>query len=267
MGLALAAGCTMPGGGGSTPQNGTRDGATYEVVSGLANHTIWSPTNLASVTKPLPIVVFGNGACSGESTFFGSMLAPLAASGVVVFSNGTPGGSASTNANMLIQSINFAEKENVRQGSKFFGKLDTKAISAQGQSCGGLQALEAAADPRVGSVIPWNSGFLTGRATGMPKLHQPVAWLNGGSSDIAYSAANTDYAQVPAKIPSVLGSYKNVGHMGLWTDAALAKQTAVVAKNFINAVHYGDATAKAQFVGPNCGLCNGTGWVMKSKNW
>jgi hypothetical protein len=267
VGLALVAGCTMPGGGGGGAQTGTRDGANFEVVSGLANHTIWSPTNLASVTKPLPIVVWGNGACAGESSFFGAMLAPLAASGVVVFSNGTPGGSASTSTSQLIESIEYATKENARQGSKFFGKLDLKAISAQGQSCGGVQALEAAADARVGSVIAWNSGFLYGRPTGMPKLHQPVAWLNGGSSDIAYSVATTDFAQVPAKIPSVLGSYKNVGHMGLWTDATLAKADAVIAKNWINAVHYGDATAKAQFVGANCGLCNGTGWVMQSKNW
>jgi dienelactone hydrolase len=264
VGLAFVAGCMVPGGGGGG-QTGTMNGANFEVVAGLANHTIWSPPNLATVTKPLPLVVWGNGMCSGESKFFGSMLAPLAASGVVVFSNGTPGGSASTTANMLIQSVDFAIKENARQGSKYFGKLDTNAISAQGQSCGGLQALQAAADPRIKSTIAWNSGGVG--AAGLAKLHGPVAWLNGGSSDLAYSQSRSDFAAAPAKIPAVMGSYKNVGHMGLWTDAALAKADAVIAKDFINAAHYGDAQAKAQFVGASCGLCTGKGWTMQSKNW
>jgi hypothetical protein len=266
--LVLIAGCRPGGGvGGGTGGGGNNPNALYETDAGLPNHTVFRPRDLAAVTRPMPVVVWGNGACSAESSFFGSMNLPLAATGVLVLANGTPGGSGSTTWQQLIESVDFAIRENGRQGSKYFGKLDTDAISAQGQSCGGVQALQAAADPRIKSVIAWNSGFLWGRETGMPKLHQPVAWLNGGPSDLAYPVANTDFAEMPAGIPAVLGSYGDVGHMGLFTNATLAQHAAAVNRSWLDATLYGEPQAKAQFVGRDCALCTGTQWTLQSKNW
>jgi hypothetical protein len=268
-GLLIATGCRGGGGGGG---GGTDPNALYETDTGLAGHTIYRPRDLATVTKPMPIVVWGNGGCMGDGTGFAGMLTPLAATGVLVLANGTPGGSGSTTYQQLIQSVDFAVRENSRTGSKYFGKLDTNAISAQGQSCGGIQAIQAAADPRIKSTILWNSGLFANGTLGagkdaLTRLHGPTAWLDGGTSDIAYANAVDDYAKVPDNIPAVHGSYGNVGHGGLFFQAGRAREMATVNRYWLDATLYNDAAAKAQFVGTNCGLCSGTQWRIQSKNW
>jgi hypothetical protein len=273
VGLALVAGCTNPGGGGGGGAVGGAVGVTREADPGLPQHVIYHQ-DMAKVTKPQPIVVWGETACAPNGTIFPQFLGPLAAKGVfVIASGGLTQGTGSTTWQLMTQSMDWAVKENARQGSKYFGKLDVNAISLQGQSCGGLEALHASADPRVKSTILWNSGaFATGGLGGaskadLAKLHGPTAWLNGGPSDIAYQNAVDDYAKVPDTVPAVLGSYGNVGHMGLWTNTALSAQMATVSRNWVDATIYGDAAAKAQFVGSNCGLCSGTQWKLQSKNW
>jgi hypothetical protein len=267
LGLALVAGCTRPGGGGGTA------GVTREADTALPGHVIYHQ-DLASITTPQPIVVWGETGCANNGTIFAQFLGPLAAKGVIVIaSGGLTTGAGSTTWDMLIKSMDWAEKENKQPGSKYFGKLDVNAFSLQGQSCGGLEAMRASADPRVKSTVLWNSGIFANGSLGgidktaLTKLHAPVAWLNGGPSDIAYANAVDDYAKVPNNIPAVYAEYGNVGHMGLWTDTNLAAQMATVSRAWVDATIYGDAAAKAQFVGPNCGLCSGTEWTMQSKNW
>src|SRR4051812_25173556 len=272
--LAVGAGACRPGGGGGTGGSGTGPGGgAYEVDARLANHTIYHPANLAAVTRPMPLVVWGNGACAGDGAAFKTFLSPLAGKGVLAIANGAPGGSAATSADQLKQSIDWAVAENSRAGSKYQGKIDTTKVSAMGQSCGGIQAITVAADPRVGSTILWNSGLFANGTLGatkdaLTKLHGPTAWLNGGPSDIAYQNSLDDYAKAPATVPAVLGSYGDVGHVGLWYSGdARNAEMATVAKHWVDASLYDDAAAKAQFVGPNCGLCTGTPWKLESKNW
>jgi hypothetical protein len=273
--LAVGAGACRPGpgGGGGGGGSGTGPGGgAYEVDSGLPRHTIFHPANLASVTRPMPIVVWGNGGCIANSLLQKDFLSYTAGKGVFVIASGLPNGTGSTTAAMMTQAIDWAVKENTRAGSKYAGKIDTTKVSAQGGSCGGLEAVVTAADPRVGSTILWSSGiFATGGLGGatkaaLTKLHSPTAWLDGGTSDIAHAQAVSDYAQVPNTVPAVLGSYGNVGHGGQLT-AGTAAEISQVNKDWLDATLYGDATARAKFVGPDCGLCRGTKWVMQSKNW
>ena len=146
-------------------------------------------------------------------------------------------------------------------------------ITAMGQSCGGLEAIDASSDPRVDSTILWNSGIFAGGGIGgvgkeaLRELHAPVAWLNGGPSDIAYSNAQDDYERVPNSVPSVFGAYGDVGHMAMFTDPAIEREIIDVAADWLDATLYDNAQARAQFVGQNCGLCSGTEWEMESKNW
>jgi hypothetical protein len=272
--LAAGAGACRPGGGGGGGGSGTGPGGgAYEVDARLANHTIYHPADLAAVTRPMPLVVWGNGACAGDGAAFKTFLSPLAGKGVLAIANGAPGGTAATSADQLKQSIDWAVAENTRAGSKYQGKIDTTKVSAMGQSCGGIQAITVAADPRVGSTILWNSGLFANGTLGatkdaLTKLHGPTAWLDGGPSDIAYQNSVDDYAKVPNSVPAVHGSYGNVGHVGLWYSGdARNAEMATVAKYWVDASLYGDAAAKAQFVGANCGLCTGTQWKMESKNW
>lgn len=125
--------------------------------------------------------MWGNGACRADGTWFQEFLQPLAAHGVLVIANGRPGGSGTTESSMLIDAIDWAVAENGRAGGRYQGRLDTGAITAMAQSCGGLEAIDASRDPRVGSTVLWNSGiFSSGGIGGVDKsalnrLHAPVA--------------------------------------------------------------------------------------------
>lgn len=272
---------TMPGGsttttepgGGERPPLRQQYTAIYETDARLDGHTIYRPQNLGAVADLMPIVVWGNGACRADGTWFQEFLQPLAAHGVLVIASGEPGGSGSTTSDMLIDAMDFAVAENSRSGSKYQGKLDIDNITAMGQSCGGLEAIDASSDPRVDSTILWNSGiFASGGIGGVGKealreLHGPVAWLNGGPSDIAYSNAQDDYERVPDSVPSVFGAYGDVGHMAMFTDPAIEREIIGVAADWLDATLYDNAEARSQFVGSSCGLCSGTEWEMESKNW
>jgi hypothetical protein len=142
-----------------------------------------------------------------------------------------------------------------------------------GQSCGGLEAMGASSDPRVASTVLWNSGIFSSGGLGgvdktaLTRLHAPVAWFTGGVSDIAYANAVDDYGRVPSRIPAVIGHYGNVGHTGLFADPEVEREIVGVAAQWLDATLFGNPTARSQFVGPNCGLCSGTEWVMQSTNW
>jgi pimeloyl-ACP methyl ester carboxylesterase len=258
---------------GERPPLSQRYTAIYEEDARLSGHTVYRPQNLSAVTESMPIVVWGNGACRADGTWFQEFLQPLAAHGVLVIASGRPGGSGSTTSDMLIDAIDFAVAENSRIGSQYRGRLDVDNITAMGQSCGGLEAIDASRDPRVDSTILWNSGiFASGGVGGVGKdaltrLHGPVAWLNGGPSDIAYANALDDYQRVPSSVPAVFGAYGDVGHMAMFTDPAIEREIIGVAADWLDATLYDNATARAQFVGANCGLCSGTEWAMQSKNW
>lgn len=260
---------TAPGG---RPPLTQRYTGMYETDARLPGHTVYRPSNLAAVTERMPIVVWGNGACRADGTWFQEFLTPLSAHGVLVVASGNPGGSGSTTPDMLLDAVSWAVAENSRSGSKYFGRLDTNAIAAMGQSCGGLEAIGVSSDPRIRSTVLWNSGiFASGGLGGVDKsalnrLHAPVAWFTGGTSDIAYSNAVDDYQRVPSSVPAVIGHYGNVGHMGLFTDPDVERQIVGVAAQWLDATLFNNATVRAQFVGTNCGLCRAP-WVMQSKNW
>lgn len=264
---------TTEPGGGERPPLRQQYTAIHETDARLSGHTIYRPQNLGAVADLMPIVVWGNGACRADGTWFQEFLQPLSAHGVLVIASGEPGGSGSTTSEMLIDAMDFAVAENSRAGSKYQGKLDVDNITAMGQSCGGLEAIDASSDPRVDSTILWNSGiFASGGIGGVGKdalneLHGPVAWLNGGPSDIAYSNAQDDYQRVPSRVPAVFGAYGDVGHMAMFTDPAIEREIVGVAADWLDATLYDNAQARAEFVGGNCGLCSGTQWEMESKNW
>jgi hypothetical protein len=253
---------------GTRPPLEQRYTAIYEQDGRLPNHTVYRPQNLGAVTDLMPIVAWGNGACRADGTWFREFLQPLSAHGVLVIANGTPGGSGQTSSDMLIDAIDWAVAENSRSGSQYRGRLDTDAITVMGQSCGGIEAIEAGADPRVDSTVAWNSGlFGTGTKPELDRVHGPIAWFTGGESDIAYSNAVDDYAEIGSRVPAVIGHYGDVGHMGLFTDPAVERHIITVAADWLDATLFDNADARRQFVGANCGLCSGTEWEMSSKNW
>jgi cellulase/cellobiase CelA1 len=257
--VIMAIGATPAGAaiGGSGPYP-----ADYETSASLANHTIFRPQTLPS--ERLPILVWGNGGCSANGLSQGNFLREIASHGFLAIANGAPNGSGSTTSQMLTQSIDWAVAENSRQGSKYYGRLDTTKIAVAGFSCGGLEAYAVSNDPRVTTTGIFSSGLLNDADDyQLRRLTKPIAYFVGGPSDIAYPNAMDDWGKLPAGLPAFMGNL-NVGHGGTY-DQPNGGEFGRVAVLYLKWRLKGDTTAGANFVGPDCGLCR-TQWTVQQKN-
>src|SRR5690606_5899194 len=90
----------------------------------------------------------------------------------------------------LLAAIDWVVKQNADAASPYYQRIDTGAIAVSGYSCGGAQAMRAASDKRVKTLVMMNSGlFKDGEGTGVPEmdvgksalklLHTPVFYLVG----------------------------------------------------------------------------------------
>jgi hypothetical protein len=140
-----------------------------------------------------------------------------------------------------------------------------------GQSCGGLQAIKASADPRVKTSLIFNSGVLP-PSPDMPVLvdvtkadleafHAPAAYFIGGPTDIAFKNAEDDFAHLRG--PVFKGNL-NVGHMGTFNQPN-GGWFAAVAVAWLDWRLKGDTKAGALFSGPACGLCVDPAWSVRKK--
>jgi dienelactone hydrolase len=179
-----------------------------EVDPTLAKHTVYRPTDMKTVgSDKLPIMAWGNGACSDNGNSFRLFLTEIASHGYLVIASGPIGPDSAqfpptmapnrgtapdggggpgqpsvargatmtpkTTTAQLIEAIDWAIAENSRKGSRYFGKLNTAKIAVAGMSCGGVQAIEASVDPRIKATIVANSGLLT-EPTTMSGSGKPV---------------------------------------------------------------------------------------------
>ncbi|GAB2867617.1 hypothetical protein GCM10022221_80620 [Actinocorallia aurea] len=237
--------------------------ADYETTLRLPGHTVYRPVNLPTGIR-LPIVVWGNGACRADGTWFENILKEFASHGFLVIAGGRPGGFGTTDADMLIDAIDWAVAENTRLGSRYRGRIDTAKIAVMGQSCGGLEAYEASADPRVTTTGVFNSGMLDDADNHrLARLHGPVVYLVGGPDDIAYPNALDDWARLPAGLPAFMGNL-DVGHLATYAEPN-GGEFGRVGSAWLKWQLKGDAAARSLFVGANCGLC-GTAWDVLQKN-
>ncbi|MDE3723289.1 alpha/beta hydrolase [Nocardiopsis sp. N85] len=238
--------------------------AGYVTTWRLRDHTVYRPLTLPT-NETLPIVVWGNGACRADGTWFENVLTEFASHGFLVIANGRPGGTGRTDAEMLTEAIDWAVAENTRLFGEYRGRIDTGHIAVMGQSCGGLETYEVADDPRITTTVLWNSGLLTDRDDHLlDDLHAPVAYFTGGPSDIAYANALDDYGKLPAGLPAFIG-HLDVGHYGTFAEPNGGEYGRVGAA-WLRWHLKDDPTARAEFVGDACGLCS-TDWDIDRKNW
>ena len=275
-----------------------------EMDPSLPGHTIYRPEDLSGLNgTSLPIVAWGNGACANAGNFFAPFLTEIASYGYIVIALGPivqlnaagfPQGSSvqarpqgsdpaqppsnlpppATHSVQLIEAINWALAENQRAGSKYFQRLDGKKIGVMGQSCGGVQAIEVAADPRITTVMVWNSGLFpkpTEMAGGksmskddLKSLHTPVAYISGDAQDIAFVNAEDDFERITS-VPILRGYERGVGHGGTYRQP-YGGEFSGVAVAWLNWQLKGDQRASLVFKGANCGLCVNPRWVVRKKN-
>jgi hypothetical protein len=242
----------------------------------LARHTVYRPIDLKAVKGKLPIVAFGNGGCSMIGNAFETYLTEIASYGFLIIASGPiqpefpPEGRPIANGTTmgqppdaivsklspersktshLFEAIDWAVAQNKDPESPYYDKIAADMIAVSGQSCGALEALEAAVDPRVKTAIVFNSGIMRGIPKEFPmkgpdgrtihvvvpaseetlkKLHTPVIYLIGGEKDIAYKNSEIDYQQIEG-IPLFDANLDNVGHNGSLSKPFGGKTVAAVA--------------------------------------
>jgi hypothetical protein len=143
-----------------------------------------------------------------------------------------------------------------------------------GHSCGGLQALAAGADPRIRTVMAFDSGVYNRPSGGLSRvsitkedlrrLHTPVAYILGGPGDIAYPNGMDDVARID-HVPVFAGNLP-VGHGGTFR-VANGGDWARVAIAWLDWQLKADAGGRAWFVGSDCRLCTTFGWSVQRKQF
>ncbi len=259
----------------------------------LPNHAIYRPQNLGALgDRKLPIIAWGNGGCFDNGSGFRWFLSEVASYGFLVIANGSIGADPraprsmptrilqpselpppATHTAQLLEAIDWALAEGRRAGSALNGKLASEQIAVMGQSCGGVQAIEAAADPRIKTVMIWNSGLLPqptamggGRTLSkddLSKLHTPAAYISGDSVDIAFANANDDFKRLSA-VPVFRAYERGVTHGGTYGQPN-GGEFGGVAVAWLQWQLQGDRHAGRMFTGANCGLCVNPRWVVQKK--
>lgn len=246
----------------------------------LPTHTIFRPKDMSAFgkAKKLPIIAWGNGACANSPWEHLNFLSEVASYGFVVIAigpmpqEGEKGGGKSTSSQMT-DAINWAIAQNGDKKSPFYNKLDVLKIAVSGMSCGGLQTLETAPDPRITTAVICNSGIFVNAAGGFPgmpnltkdnllKLHTPTLYILGGEKDIAYGNGMDDFNRIN-HLP-VFVANMDVGHGGTYGQPH-GGEFAKVATAWFKWQLKGDAEAGKMFTGNPCGLSQNPLWKVDKK--
>jgi hypothetical protein len=274
-----------------TPGTG-RFPAMKEEASSLPRHVVYRPKELGALGgQKLGVVAWGNGGCSEDGASSRFHLLEIASHGYLVIASGRilsgpgappreprpaaqPGAIAPprTQPADLTQAVDWALAENQRRGSPYFGRIDPSLVAFSGWSCGGIQALQVAKDPRVKTLVIHNSGVFNEPPANIPSmnvgkdvlktLHTPVIYIQGGPTDIAYANGMDDFNRI-AHVPAVIANLP-VGHGGTFNQPN-GGAAASVAVSWLEWQLRGDARSAKRFVGEDCGLCQDSQWSVQRK--
>ena len=281
--LAMIAGAQTK----SVKQRIVEDGGTgsYKAIMkeepSLAAHTVFAPQNLKafSAQKPLPVLVWGNGACSNSPWEHYRFLNEIASHGYIVLATGyipmddEPYRGEMSKSEQQIESIDWIIAQNADPKSPYYQKVDTRHICVAGMSCGGLQSLFNCADSRISALMICNSGLFNQQNAnqavgGMPmppkeklkEIHTPIIYILGGETDIAYGNGMDDFHRID-HVPAIAVNYP-VGHGGTYREPHGGEFT-IPALAWLDWQLKGDKEAAKMFLGKDCGLLKREKWTIE----
>jgi len=255
--------------------------AIMKEESGLKEHTVFVPQDLSKfdAKNPLPILVWGNGACANSPFEHMNFLNEIASHGFIVLATGNIPmddewyRGPMSRSEQQIESIDWAFAQNSDPQSPYYQKLDVKNICVAGMSCGGLQTLFNCADLRIKAIMICNSGLFNqenaGQAVGgmpMPKkeklneLHTPIMYMLGGPEDIAYGNGMDDFKRI-SHVPACAINFP-VGHGGTYREAHGGEFT-IPALAWLKWQLKGDKEAAKMFIGKAPQLLQRKDWTLE----
>jgi hypothetical protein len=247
----------------------------------LSTHTVFRPKDISvfGQKNKLPIIAWGNGACANSPWEHVNFLSEVSSYGFLVIAIGPmpqegERGSGRSTSSQMTDAINWAIAQNNDKTSVYYDKIDVTKIAVSGMSCGGLQTLETAPDPRVTTAVVCNSGILPASGGGMPgmppltkehltKLHTPTLYILGGEKDIAYNNGMDDFRRIN-HVP-VFVANMDVGHGGTYHQPH-GGEFARVATAWYQWQLKGDEEAGKLFTGVPGGLAKNPNWKVEKKN-
>jgi len=268
---------SLPLEGAPTAQKGAY-GVTSEPTFGAPGHVIVRPTNLEAFPKKdtLPVIAWGNGGCAIDSKAFLGFMETVASHGFIVIGTAPIEGAErrQANADDLRAALDWADKENKRDGSPLKGKIAVGKMAAMGSSCGGFLSIVVGADPRVKTIGVFNSGamkldpknpapFPIPDVSALAKLHGPVLLVNGNKTDFMMETSKATYVALDKKA-AFYGSRHDAGHSATFFHPG-GGEFANVAWSWAAWQLKGDKKAGAMFAGKDCGLCKNSSWDVEAK--
>ena len=258
--------------------------ALMKEEASLPAHTVFVPKDLAafSASKPLPVLVWGNGACQNSPWEHYKFLNEIASHGYIVLATGylpleekAFEGPMST-TQQQIESIDWAIAQNKDKKSPYYQKIDVSNICVAGMSCGGLQTLFNCADKRIKTLMICNSGLFNQQNAhqavgGMPmppkeklkEIHSPIIYILGGKEDIAYENGMDDFHRI-SHVPACAINYP-VGHGGTYREAHGGEFT-IPALAWLDWQLKGDKEAAKMFTGSDPALLKRKGWTLEKNS-
>ena len=247
----------------------------------LKAHTVFVPQNLQvfNANNPLPVLVWGNGACSNSPWEHYKFLNEIASHGFIVVATGyipmddEPYQGPMSTSEQQIESIDWVIAQNADKNSPYYQKIDIKNICVAGMSCGGLQSLFNCADPRITTLMICNSGLFNMQNAhqavgGMPmppkeklkEIHTPVIYILGGQEDIAYGNGMDDFHRID-HVPACAANFP-VGHGGTYREPHGGEFT-IVALAWLQWQLKGDTNAAKMFLGTEPELTKRKDWTLE----
>lgn len=256
---------------------GTQLGSFTDVsivsAPGLPTHTLYYPVTISA--DPLPVLIWGNGACTNAGRLFEKTLKKVASHGFAVVAVGpyeAATDKARTTGSQMVEAIDWLEASPQLPGSHS-PTLDASRIAVMGQSCGGLMTIEAASDPRIDTIGVINSGTFpkgeqpmsmsTSDKETLKDIHTPALYINGGQDDIAFENSNDDFTRIDG-VPLFYGAMEGAGHFATHRHANGGRFAEVITA-WLEWQLKDDSDAKAWFIGNDCGLCTDTQWTVLRK--
>jgi hypothetical protein len=213
-------------------------------------YTIFRPACMKD-GETYPVITWANGTC-GLTHGYATLLGTLASHGfVVVASNSTWTATAPTNQ-VQLRALDYAAALNGDASSPLYNRLNLDQIGAMGHSQGAAATGAADGDPRVKSVIFWNSGTSNEKPFLNVSGERDIGTVTPATMASGVNAATQPGAWVyHHQVLQTGGTF--TGHLVLMMQPERVSDMTVAWWKW---QLKGDQQAKDMFVGPNCGLCN-----------